>query len=54
MIAPASTLVLLKENIENFTHNRRQNLYSKSLGFLTALLVDKHKRGRLRHRDELG
>jgi len=50
MIAPASTLVLFNKNIVNFTHNHRQSQYSKSLNFLTALLVDRHKRGHLRHR----
>ena len=50
MIGPASTLVPLKENIENFTHNVGRTNVQNTLDFLTALLVDRHKRGRLRHR----
>jgi hypothetical protein len=50
MIAPASTLVLLNKNIANFTHKRWENQCSKFFGFLTALLVDRHKQGLLRHR----
>jgi len=50
MIAPASTLLLFNKNIVNFTHNHRQSQYSKFFEFLTALLVDRHKQGRLRHR----
>ena len=50
MMAPASTLVLFNKNIANFTHKRWENQCSKFFGFFTALLVDRHKRGRLRHR----
>ena len=48
-IAPASTLVLFNKNIANFTHKRWENQCSKFFGFFTALLVDRHKRGRLRY-----
>ena len=50
MIEPASTLVLFNKNIANFTHKRWENQCSKFFGFFTALLVDRCKRGRLRHR----
>ena len=42
--------MLLNKNILNFTHNHRQSQYSKFFEFLTALLVDRHKQGLLRHR----
>ena len=45
----ASTLVPLKENIENFTHNVGRTNVQNPLNFLTALLADRHKRGRLPH-----
>ena len=44
--------MLLNKSIENFTHKRWENQCSKFFGFFTALLVDRHKRGRLRHRGE--
>ena len=50
MMAAASTLVLFNKNIANFTHKRWENQCSKFFGFFTALLVDRHKRGLLRHR----
>ena len=53
MIAPAPTLMLLNKNIENFTHKRWENQCLKFFGFFTALLVDRHKRGHLRHRGVL-
>ena len=42
--------MLLNKNILNFTHNHQQSQNSKFLDFLTALLVDRHKQGLLRHR----
>ena len=50
MIAPASTLVLFNKNIVNFPINVGRTNVQNPLDFVTALLVDRHKRGRLRHR----
>ena len=51
MIAPASTLVLFNKNITNFLPiNVGRTNVQNPLDFVTALLVDRHKRGRLRHR----
>ena len=50
MMAQASTQVLFNKNIVNFTHNHGRANIQNSLNFLIALLVDRHKRGRLRHR----
>ena len=49
MIAPASTLVLFNKNIANLAINVGRTNVQNPLDFLTALLVDRHKRGRLRH-----
>ncbi len=51
MIAPASTLVLFNKNIANLAINVGRTNVQNPLDFLTALLVDRHKRGRLRHHE---
>ena len=50
MIAPASTLVLLNKTLRILPINVGRTNVQNPLDFVTALLVDRHKRGRLRHR----
>ena len=50
MIAPALTLVLYLINIANFILTVGRVNIQNSLNFLIVLLVDRHKRGLLRHR----
>ena len=50
MIAPASTLVLFNKTLRILPINVGRTNVQNSLDFVTALLVDRHKRGRLRHR----
>ena len=51
-MAQASTLVLFNKNIANLPINVGITNVQNPLDFVTALLVDRHKRGRLRHRGE--
>ena len=50
MIAPASTLVLFNKTLRILPINVGRTNVQNSLDFVTALLVDRHKRGRLHHR----
>ena len=50
MIAPALTLVLFNKKLRILPINVGRTNVQNSLDFVTALLVDRHKRGRLRHR----
>ena len=50
MIAPASTLVLFNKKLRVLPINVGITNVQNPLDFVTALLVDRHKRGRLRHR----
>ena len=52
-MAQASTLVLFNKNIANLAINVGRTNVQNPLDFLTALLVDRHKRGRLRHHEGL-
>jgi len=50
MIAQASTLVLFNKKLRILPINVGITNVQNPLDFVTALLVDRHKRGRLRHR----
>jgi len=50
MIAPALTLVLFNKKLRILPINVGRTNVQNPLDFVTALLVDRHKRGRLRHR----
>jgi len=52
-MAQASTLVLFNKNIANLPINVGITNVQNPLDFVTALLVDRHKRGRWRHRGDL-
>ena len=49
-MAQASTLVLCNKKLRILPINVGRINVQNPLDFLTALLVDRHKRGRLRHR----
>ena len=53
MIAPALTLVLFNKKLRILPINVGRTNVQNPLDFVTALLVDRHKRGRLRHRGDL-
>ena len=49
-MAQASTLVLFNKKLRILPINVGRTNVQNPLDFVTALLVDRHKRGRLRHR----
>ncbi len=51
-MAQASTLVLFNKKLRILPINVERTNVQNPLDFVTALLVDRHKRGRLRHRGE--
>ena len=52
MIAPALTLVLFNKKLRILPINVGRTNVQNPLDFVTTLLVDRHKRGRLRHRGD--